>query len=501
MTDTIRDMLQYYNSKSPANAQRRFPNAYDEMVRLTAFLPVDSPYRQREFHIMNDITLTPGCKVCGAPVKWNVRDRKYASFCSNSCAVSDTEYHQKRKQTIKQKYGVEYFSQHEKFAEKHRQTCLNRYGVEHHNQIKHNVDAIQQTKLHKYGRINHSQSHIDPATIELLDDPMTIRSLHHDEQLTLSAIADKFNVSLTAIRERCYSFGIEIRRYFSSMAERELVEYINTLIPDEVLTRCRSVPGVSELDVYIPSKNIAFEYNGLYWHCEDRKPRTHLIRKTQLCKKQGIKLIHIFENEWKSKRHIVQSRIAAILGCCKKIPARKCTVSDITPREAKDFLDSNHLQGNCSASIRLGLWYEQELVAVMTFGKSRYSKNGIELIRYCSKRNTSVVGGAKKLLTAFERQHDCTDIISYCDLRWGDGNMYKQLGFDWSHDSTPNYWYFKTSGTEIVVLSRIQCQKHKLAKMLSNFDPLLSEFDNMTNAGYLRVWDCGNAVFTRKLRQ
>ena len=38
-------------------------------------------------------------------------------------------------------------------------------------------------------------------------------------------------------------------------------------------------------------------------------------------------------------------------------------------------------------------------------------------------------------------------------------------------------------------------QKHKLQNILENFDKDLTEWHNMKNHGYDRIWDCGNDVW------
>jgi uncharacterized protein YtpQ (UPF0354 family) len=109
--------------------------------------------------------------------------------------------------------------------------------------------------------------------------------------------------------------------------------------------------------------------------------------------------------------------------------------------------------------------------------------------------DSTVVGGASKLLRAFIKEHPPKPIVSYSDRRWNTGGVYKQLGFEYSHTSAPNYFYFDTMGDTEKLLSRHNFQKHKLSSKLEIFDPSLTEWENMRMNGYDRIWDCGNDVF------
>ncbi len=175
-----------------------------------------------------------------------------------------------------------------------------------------------------------------------------------------------------------------------------------------------------------------------------------------------------------------------------KVYARKCQVREIDALTSSRFLDSNHFQGRGSSRIKLGLYQEDELVAVMTFGKPRFAKGyDWELIRYASKSGVAVVGGASKLLHHF-RINFPGSIISYSDKRWGSGGVYAAIGMMRISMSKPNYWWVK-DGRRI---SRYQSQLKQLAELLGPaYNPALSENDNMTKCGWTRLQDKGNDVF------
>jgi hypothetical protein len=180
------------------------------------------------------------------------------------------------------------------------------------------------------------------------------------------------------------------------------------------------------------------------------------------------------------------------LGCIStKIFARDCVIKSVTTTEKNNFLNENHLQGEDLSSVQYGLFFENELVSVMTFGKSRFDKTiQYEMYRYCNKLDVSVVGGAGKLFSHFISEKSPTSIVSYNDKRYFTGVVYEKLGFQFVKNTPPNYWY--VSKDYKTLFNRIRFQKHKLSNLLSTFDANLTEWDNMKNNGYDRIWDCGN---------
>lgn len=256
----------------------------------------------------------------------------------------------------------------------------------------------------------------------------------------------------------------------------------------------RSVLGGKEIDILIDGR-VGVEVNGRYWHTEDKgKHKTYHVDKLNLAKEKGVQLLQFNDDEVERKFELVKSMINSKLGRHEgRVYARKCKLVVLTSGEASQFLQDNHLQGGCVSSVQLGLLFEDELVAVMTFGKPRFTKQfDWELLRFASKRGVQVVGGAGKLLAEFRRLHSGT-IVSYANKRWSDGTLYSALGFTLVRDSEPSYIWFNGD----TAFSRYACQKHKLPKLLGDrFDPNLTERENMERAGFSRMWDCGNLIYS-----
>ncbi len=277
-----------------------------------------------------------------------------------------------------------------------------------------------------------------------------------------------------------------------SRPEKEIAEFIRSIYSGWLETSDRTILGGKELDIVLPDLGIAIEYNGSRWHNESRMGELGHLQKTKAVSDFGYRLIHITDQEWLAKPDIVKSRLKSILGFSNRIFARKTEVRHID--YPYQFLMDNHIQGAGSISkYNLGLFCEGVLSAVMTFSKPRFTSGyDYELVRYCSKTGTTIVGGASKLLKAFKGEN-IGSIISYSDKRWSEGNLYKTIGFTFSHSSKPSYRYIKYKYS----LSRYQCQKHLLQQLVpEHYDINKSESEIMAAAGYDKVFDCGTDVWT-----
>ena len=281
-----------------------------------------------------------------------------------------------------------------------------------------------------------------------------------------------------------------------SKFEREVSEFI-TSTGEAIVTHDRSVLEGREIDILVVGKSIGIECNGVYWHSElSGKDKTYHLSKTEAAESKNIKLIHITDLQWETNQAIVKSVITSMLGHTVKIAARTCSVTQISPSAASEFLTANHLQGSANGSVCLGLIHQDNIVAVMTFCKSRFSKHHeFELLRYAPKLGHTVVGGPSKLFKFFVNLMSPKNVVTYADRSLFNGNMYAHLGFKFQHYSSPNYKYFHNNKVH-EHYSRVHFQKHKLSELLACFDPSLTEWENMKNNGYNRIWDCGNSVWS-----
>ena len=254
----------------------------------------------------------------------------------------------------------------------------------------------------------------------------------------------------------------------------------------------------SEIDIVLPSYNVAVEVCGLYWHSElaGGKGRDYHINKMHRCAEKGYRLITLFEDEILFKNEIVRARLKNILGKTSgfKVYARDCNIQEISTQESSHFLNDFHIQGAGHSTIKLGAFFGDVLLSVMTFSlgnrsKGNRRKEGIwELDRYCGHPDYCITGVASKLLSTFERNYTWTKIFSYADRRWSVGKLYALLGFKNIGATPPNYWYIKG-----------QSRLHRFAmRKNANDDPMKTEWENRKDQGWDRIWDCGSLKFTKE---
>lgn len=260
----------------------------------------------------------------------------------------------------------------------------------------------------------------------------------------------------------------------------------------------RSILDGEELDLYYPDKKVAIEFNGNYWHSSLYKDKEYHRKKTITCLENGIRLIHIFEYEWLDceTRIKIESIIKNALNIdVKTIYGRETKVCEISRGEAEIFINNNHIQGYTNSSINIGLMYENRIVGVMTFGSPRFNNDcEYELIRLAFEKGFRVVGGAKKLFKYFIKKYKPANIVSYCDIAKFSGHVYKELEFEFIGYTEPSYvWFNMYNGN---ILSRYKTMKKTLIKDFDLDENIeLTEEDIMSNMGFLKIYNCGNAKY------
>lgn len=247
--------------------------------------------------------------------------------------------------------------------------------------------------------------------------------------------------------------------------------------------------GKLELDIWLPEYNIAIEYNGLRWHSElFHKDKYYHVKKTELCAKKNIRLIHIFEDELLEHEEIVFSKLRHILKKDTDLPVcggRQCQIKEINYKDASLFLDKNHLQGKSKSTIYLGAFFNNELIAVMSFLNN---DNNWELTRFATNINYRCPGVANKLLSFFKKNYTYKTIKSFLDLRWGcySENLYTKLGFRKTAILSPDYSYVKNNKR----CHKFNFRKQKLIKDYG-FPKTMTENEMTRELGYYRIWNCG----------
>jgi hypothetical protein len=384
--------------------------------------------------------------------------------------------------------------EYEKLKSDIKNFCSRECKYEHLSKNKEQaVKKMQQTSLEKYGTLYPNQNSGIKAVLK-----QTAETKYGTDPRYHPRFSEQANLKRIETNLQKYGRPYACSNFKASKPEKEIVEYIKEIHPNlEIQESNRTILGGRELDIFIPSLNIAIEYNGLYYHSEKYITDKHYhLNKTKDCAKQGITLYHIFADEWDNHQTAVKHRLKYLVKSpqSETVYARKTAVRELTFEETSKFLNTYHVQGNGPSSIKLGLEHEGELVAVMTFSQRRPAMGGkptpgyYELARFATSKN--VPGGASKLLKAFIARHTPKHVISYADRRWSQGNLYTTLGFKLTKTNIPSYWYtldFKER------LYRYNFRKQVLVD--NGADPTLSESQIMQELGYTRIWDCGTLRF------
>lgn len=311
-------------------------------------------------------------------------------------------------------------------------------------------------------------------------------------------------------------------------AQNEVAKFIESLGIDTKDIKIDKYPkemNNQQLDIYIPEYNFAIEFNGNFWHANlgkslrEPKPVSYHKDKTELARKAGISLMHIWEYDWNDeiKQEIVKSQIKYHLGKIDKSNryyARKLSIKSVSYVDTNVFLTKNHIQGMSTSSERYGLYNGDELLALMTFGKRRFdNKDGWELLRFATKLNTSVAGGASKLLRVFANNHKGDTLISYANNDFaysGNKSLYSKLGFDFIKSTEPGYKWVKNSN-KVLVVPRYSVQPFKLKAFTAGTGratfkgevPDYQEDDTensyMVRHSFYKVYDAGNDLYEKVL--
>ena len=412
---------------------------------------------------------------------------------------------QKAMQTNLERYGVENPFQSEETKKKMKQTWVDKYGVENPFQSEEIKEKMKQTWVAHYGEEHWTKT-------EEGRQKLRIRGRAENFELKMQMLKKHKNIMLLSnyneflkddqIRYKCLNCGNEFLSSGSniqrvscpecsslggiSIEEKSVLKYIQSIYSGEIVENTRKVIAPMEMDIYIPEKKFAIEFNGSWWHSADKVGKDYHLQKTLACQEKGIRLIHVFEWEWQDKRSICRSLIRSALGIFEhSIGARECKIIEMDSNSYKTFLEENHLQGAVNSSIRLALVYNGETVACAGWGKSRFKKDEMELHRFCIKGGWKVSGALSRL----SAHCGIDSFVSYVDLAHFTGEGYRKAGFIETGHSEPSYHWCR--GSE--VLSRLRTQKHRLPELLGeDFNPDLTEVENMTLAGWTQVFDCGN---------
>ena len=319
-----------------------------------------------------------------------------------------------------------------------------------------------------------------------------------------TAIAGDYQLTGSSVTQCFHRRGWgDLLNKCSSTQEIEILEWVQQWYPSAHSTR--SIISPKEIDIYIPELKLGIEYCGLYWHNEiSGKERKYHKEKLDLCNEKGIRLIMIFEDEWLYREKQVKNFLKSVMNINeKRIYARKCEIREVDLKIARDFLEENHIQGKTTLKIAFGLYFEEELVGLVTGNCHHRKSEEFTLNRLVFADGIQVIGGASKLLKyliKYAKDNKFHQIISWSDNRWSEGNVYEKVGFILDGDLPVDYSYYNSRSA---VLERQSKQSNKKKNLINKGAEGTHEGNTerelALTLGLYRIWDCGKKRWIVKL--
>lgn len=406
--------------------------------------------------------------------------------------MSSPELLEKMKSNNLEKYGTEWAATTDEVNERRKATNVERYGTENpwgSSEIRKKIEA---TMIEKYGTTN-----------AMYNPEMARITSERQQQAMIAKYGVNASVLVPEIREKMIQTNME--RYgvpWYGMSQEFVLKSISKVNKKfaadlehlGVLTSFEFTVGTKRYDLKVINSNILIEINPTYTHNShyapygDPHPSDYHLLKSKLASENGYHCIHVFD--WDDCFNIFN-----LLKRRKKLYARSCKVEKVDRKTAELFTEKYHLQGSCRGqNIAYGLYYQGDLIQLMSFGKPRYNRHfDLELLRLCTQTGFEVVGGASRLFKHFLKDHPNKTILSYCDYAKFSGEVYTQIGMKLSHMTPPAKVWSKGSKyiTDNYLRQRGYDQIFK-----TNFGKGTSNEQLMLANGWLPVYDCGQKVFT-----
>lgn len=444
---------------------------------------------------------------------------------------------EQRKEYLKEKYNVENTYQLESSIEKSKQTKLERYGNENYNNSNqqkqtmidkygvkcgYNLPEIQEKIKSKYGGIGYASKIIQNKVKETNLEKYKVEYPIQNEDIKLKAknkmeqtfkekygvihnwnipevreriketVQEKYGVPYFCMKEECYSkngFTVSrINQEFANLLKENDIQY-------EQEYHIKNNSYDFKIDNILIEINPTYTHNSTnptWFHNSKKEPleKNYHIEKTKLALNNGYRCIHVWD--WDNIDKIIE-----ILKSKERVYARKCILKEVSIEDVDKFLNEYHLQNTCKGQdVRLGLYYNDELIQVMTFGKPRYNKNfEYELLRLCTKSNYRIIGGAKKLFNHFMKNYKPESIISYCDNSKFSGEIYKELDFILKDFGTPSKHWF--NGKRHITDNFLR-QRGFDQLFGTNYGKGTSNEELMIKSGFVEIYDSGQSIYIKK---
>jgi len=439
----------------------------------------------------------------------NKRKQKLIERFGCDSPLKNLEIQDRQKKTCCQTYGVENYSQIEGYVDKVRAINQEKYGVDNVMQLQEFIDKKNNTCSNRFGKINYTQT--DEYWENRKKNTLEETGYEHTSQVPgnrkkaaqtqierygdLYCRTNKYKDDYVKLCMEKWGVPnplcLKENRLFGK-TQQELQEWINSL--GYSFKEDYSILDGKEIDLYDSEKKIAIEFCGLYWHNEfspTSRLKHYHYDKYIGCKNKEIKLITIFEDEWKHKNKQCKGILRSIIGNNDvKIYARKCKLINLSKQQFNEFAELYHIQGKSGlGKCFFGLTHNDELVACMSLGRHHRVNNSLTLDRLVFKSGVQVIGGASKMFAScktWAKDNGYEKITTWSDNRWSHGNVYKILGFTLEDDIPPDYSYVDFKKPNYNRLSKQSCKKSN-----TGCPKDITEHQWAIEHGLARIWDCG----------
>lgn len=475
-----------------------------------------SSMNEKLYCYYNKIYKIPKCPICGNNNNFINFSKGYTKHCSYKCTQQDKCVRNKYKDTCKDKYGEDFYN---KFYEKgaktklelygdenynnsaqNKMTCLERYGVENAMQSEVIKDKAFKTCKEKYGaksfleskEFNSNRNMYKEKSKQTCLERYGVESPMQNEAIKDKAsktCQEKYGVKWNCMREEAHNSRNSDsgpNMHFKSLLDERNIRYTREFVLNDFAYDFKIGTYLIEIN---PSAthNIMFNPFSIIKSIE----KNYHKYKSENAYFAGYNCIHVWD--WDD-----YNKIADFFKEKMKIYARECKIRIVNKKEANQFLNNYHLQNTCKGqTIRLGLYYNEELVQIMTFGKPRYNKNfEYELLRLCTKADYVITGGSEKLFKYFTKTYNPKSIISYCDDAKFTGAVYKKLGFSPKCDKTNQpscHWYNMKTKKHITNNMLLQLGFDKIFN--TNYGKGTDNEQLMIENGFIKIYDCGQSVY------
>lgn len=500
--------------------EKKFPDDYNELKKF----PNKFTFRQKLYHYLNnDYELKLGlCKKCGKRTTFLDLKNGYANYCCKSCAQQD--FVRMDKEGIRKRV-IGFVVNNNR--EKAKKTCLEKYGVENPQQVKEiqkkTIDTkhklygekceeitkkIKQTKLERYGDENYNNSIKNKYTclnkygVENVFQSDEIRN--KIKETLYNHYGVEYPLQNKNLQEKLISTNIAKYGVLFPFFKNNIKCVTKNSKPNQKFEKklnCNDIRHEREYPINRFSydfrvDNVLIEINPTITHNSffgiyGKQPLTkdYHLNKSNCAKEHGLQCIHVWD--WDDLDKIIN-----MLKPKETLYARKLVLKEVSEKDCDEFLNEFHLQNTCKGqSIRIGLYKDDTLVQIMTFGKPRYNKNyELELLRLCSHKDYKIVGGAEKLFKYILDKYKPESIISYCDNSKFSGNVYERLGFEHKTVSGPSkHWY--NIKTKQHITDNLLRQRGFDQLFNTNYGKGTSNEGLMLEHGFLPVYDCGQITY------